>query len=136
MASYDFARPDRFVAGTVGPPGQRTFFLQAREGRALVSASLEKQQVGLLADRVNDLLDDFAGAAGTEEAAAGAVDNDPLDTPIEDEFRVVTIALSWDPDGQRVVIECDDEPPGADDEVEGDAVTREGGDDLLAPHDT
>ena len=42
---HGFDPPERFVAGTVGPPGQRTFFLQAREGVRVVSVALEKQQV-------------------------------------------------------------------------------------------
>ena len=64
MSVNEFDPPDRFVAGTVGPPGQRTFFLQASEGRRLSSVSLEKQQVSVLADRINDLLDSYAGGAG------------------------------------------------------------------------
>src|SRR6476469_6426806 len=83
MPVIDFDPPDRFVAGTVGPPGQRTFFLQASSGRRLVSVSLEKQQVSLLADRINDLLDDFAGGSATEAVAAEVEDNAPLDTPVE-----------------------------------------------------
>src|SRR5512146_328463 len=57
---YAFEPPERFVAGTVGPPGGRTFFLQARGGGRLVSVSLEKVQVSVLADRVNDRLDALA----------------------------------------------------------------------------
>ncbi|HET8600617.1 MAG TPA: DUF3090 family protein, partial [Segeticoccus sp.] len=45
MPVIEFDPPERFVAGTVGPPGQRTFFLQASSGRRLTSVSLEKQQV-------------------------------------------------------------------------------------------
>ena len=47
-----FDDPDRFVAGTIGPPGQRVFFLQAIQGRRVTSVILEKVQVALLADRV------------------------------------------------------------------------------------
>ena len=100
MRLIEFDPPDRFVAGTVGPPGQRTFFLQASEGRRLTSVSLEKQQVSVLADRINDLLDSYAGESGGDHAAAEVVDNAPLDTPIEDEFRVDRLSLAWD-DGAR-----------------------------------
>ncbi|HEY9294659.1 MAG TPA: DUF3090 family protein, partial [Microlunatus sp.] len=34
---HQFDSPDRFVAGTVGQPGERTFFLQAREGNRITS---------------------------------------------------------------------------------------------------
>ena len=56
--------PERFVAGTVGAPGQRTFFLQAREGVRITSVALEKQQVSVLAERLEALLDDLMQAQG------------------------------------------------------------------------
>ena len=111
MSTTEFDPPDRFVAGTVGPPGQRTFFLQASAGRRLASVSLEKQQVSVLADRINDMLDSYAGGAGGDHAAVEVEDNAPLDTPIEDEFRVNTLSLGWDEDRQVVVIECLDRDP-------------------------
>ena len=104
MPVHDFDPPDRFVVGTVGPPGQRTFFLQALSGRRLVSVSCEKEQVQILAERVDDVLDQFAG----EAAAAGPDDNAPLSTPIEDEFRVATLSLAWDPNRAVIVIEAFD----------------------------
>ncbi len=111
MPLHDFDPPDRFVAGTVGPPGQRTFFLQASEGRRVTSVSLEKEQVLVLASRINDLLDSYAGGAAAETAALEVVDNAPLDTPIEDEFRVNTLSLGWDEDRQVLIIECLDRDP-------------------------
>jgi uncharacterized repeat protein (TIGR03847 family) len=47
---------ERFVVGTVGIPGERTFFIQARTGSRLVSVSLEKAQVAAIADRVLQIL--------------------------------------------------------------------------------
>ncbi|MEI7777891.1 MAG: DUF3090 family protein, partial [Actinomycetes bacterium] len=44
-----FDPPERFVVGTVGQPGERTFFLQARSGSKLVAVALEKTQVSVLA---------------------------------------------------------------------------------------
>jgi len=61
-----FDNPDRFVAGTVGVPGERVFFLQARAGNRLVSIALEKEQVNLLADRMGELLDQIAVAEGVD----------------------------------------------------------------------
>ena len=48
---FDYDRPTRFVAGTVGLPGERTFYLQAREGNEVTSVALEKAQVAALAER-------------------------------------------------------------------------------------
>ena len=59
-----FDRPSRFVAGTVGQPGDRTFYLQASDGGGrTVSVALEKNQVQVLADRMSELLDEVAGRA-------------------------------------------------------------------------
>ncbi len=123
MPVHDFDPPDRFVVGTVGPPGQRTFFLQALSGRRLVSMSCEKEQVQILADRVNDVLNQFAGEAATTSPE----DNDPLATPIEDEFRVATLSLAWDPSRAVVVIEAFDAdiPEAAEDDDEATDVPEE-----------
>lgn len=107
---HRFDPPDRFVVGTVGEPGSRTFFLQARAGRRLVSVALEKQQVAVLAERVDQLLDQLLSESPTGVvipalAPAGSEDVDPLDQPIDEEFRAGTMTLSWDPDARRVVIE-------------------------------
>ncbi|HYO86013.1 MAG TPA: DUF3090 domain-containing protein [Dermatophilaceae bacterium] len=106
MALIDYSPPERFVAGTVGPPGQRQFFLQARGAGRTTSVALEKTQVSILADRVNDLLDDFAAGAATEQQAGSKLDMAPLDTPIEAEFVVGTMGLSWDPERTVIIIEC------------------------------
>jgi uncharacterized repeat protein (TIGR03847 family) len=107
---HNFEEPDRFVAGTVGEPGQRTFFLQAREGNRVTSVALEKQQVSILAERVDLLLDEALRRSGGDAtipavAPVGTNDVQPLDQPIVEEFRVGTMTLSWDPETQRVVIE-------------------------------
>lgn len=106
MALIDYDPPARFVTGTVGPPGERQFFLQASGGGRVTSVSLEKTQVSVLADRINDLLDEFAGEEATEQAAAAVTDNEPLDTPIEEDFRVGTMGLTWDPERRAVIVEC------------------------------
>ncbi|WKN50509.1 DUF3090 domain-containing protein [Nocardioides sp. Arc9.136] len=107
---HGFDPPERFVTGTVGPPGSRTFFLQARSGAKLVSVALEKQQVAALAERVDELLDDVMSSERTSATVPAVApldleDTDPLEQPIEEEFRAGTMTLSWDPDDERVVIE-------------------------------
>lgn len=107
---HGFDPPERFVAGTVGPPGSRTFFLQARAGVRVTSISLEKQQVAALAERIDELLDevmanDQASSVIPAVAPLGLEDTHPLEQPIEEEFRAGTMTLSWDPDDQRIVIE-------------------------------
>ncbi|HSE07331.1 MAG TPA: DUF3090 domain-containing protein [Nocardioidaceae bacterium] len=105
--SYD--PPERFVAGTVGQPGQRTFFLQARDGARVTSVVLEKQQVSVLATRIDELLDELMSAGGDHAIPAVAPvdleDSAPLDQPIVEEFRAGTMTLSWDSSDERVVVE-------------------------------
>lgn len=107
---HGFDPPERFVTGTVGQPGQRTFFLQAREGVRLVSVALEKQQVAALAERIDELLDEVMSSTDAEAVVPAVApydleDSDPLEQPIEEEFRAGTMTLSWDPRDARVVIE-------------------------------
>ncbi len=107
---HEFDPPDRFVVGTVGEPGARTFFLQARTGTRMVSVALEKQQVAALAERIDGLLDELVSAAEGESlipaiAPLASHDDAPLDQPIEEEFRAGTMTLSWDPGENKIVIE-------------------------------
>lgn len=102
---FSFDRPDRFVAGAVGQPGQRTFFLQATKGGQVVSVVLEKAQVAALAERLATLLIALRqtgvdiGEQPTEEAAT-------LVEPLVEEFRAGTLTLGWDADREQVVIEA------------------------------
>jgi uncharacterized repeat protein (TIGR03847 family) len=101
-----FRQPQRFVAGTVGEPGDRSFYLQAIEDARTVSVLLEKQQVSVLADRISALLQEVARRFGTEltEEDTGT-DLDPLAVPLEEEFRVGTMGLGWDADSRSIVVE-------------------------------
>jgi uncharacterized repeat protein (TIGR03847 family) len=103
-----FDRPTRFVAGTVGQPGERTFYLQASDdtGRT-VTVALEKTQVQVLADRMSELLDEIAARANTVIPPDADVDDlDPLDMPVDEEFRVAAMGLAWDGAAQAVVVEA------------------------------
>lgn len=105
-----FDAPERFIAGTVGQPGERTFFLQATQRGRVVSVALEKVQVAILADRLAELLDEVSRrgvpSAAAPQPTAALEDVAPLDQPIMEEFRVGTMALAWDPDSERVVVEA------------------------------
>jgi uncharacterized repeat protein (TIGR03847 family) len=100
---FIFDAPDRFIPGTIGEPGSRTFFLQVRKGQAIVSVALEKAQVAVLADRLSELL---MGVDPDGAVAADAPDDQPLDEPLVDQFRVGPMAIAWDEASDRVVIEA------------------------------
>ncbi|MCJ7709543.1 MAG: DUF3090 domain-containing protein, partial [Chloroflexi bacterium] len=131
---YLFDSPDHFLTGTVGEPGNRTFFLQAREGARITSVALEKVQVAAVCQRLTELLDELAhrGVEGTNE-----LDDMPpaqaLDEPINEAFRVGTLSLGWDTGEDLVLIEArelleDDDDEGEafedDDDEDGPDVLR------------
>src|SRR5580693_5801698 len=114
MPVYSYDPPERFIAGTVGQPGERSFYLQASGGGRTTSVALEKGQVSQLAERLDELLDEVlrrsAGSAPVPASAPGLPSDDgPLELPLMEEFRVGAIALAWDHDGERVIIEAQEE---------------------------
>ncbi|MFC1442614.1 DUF3090 domain-containing protein [Streptacidiphilus sp. N1-10] len=103
--------PERFVAGTVGEPGQRAFYLQASARGRVTSVLLEKTQVAALAERVEELLDEVVRRSGGSTAVpavapAEMIDSAPLDMPVVEEFRVGTMALAWDESIDRLIVEA------------------------------
>ncbi|MDT5033109.1 MAG: hypothetical protein QOC94_3280 [Actinoplanes sp.] len=106
---HAFEPPERFVAGTVGEPGDRTFFLQARGGGRVISVALEKVQVSLLAEKLEELLTEASRRFGVDLPEVPKLtdnDNAPLETPVDEEFRVGTLGLAFDVDTTTVVIEA------------------------------
>ncbi len=104
---FAFDPPERFVAGTVGPPGERTFYLQARGGGRTVSVALEKVQVSLLAEKLEELLGEANSRFGLKlPESSDAIDNEPLDAPVDEEFRVGTLGLAYDVEDSSVIIEA------------------------------
>lgn len=131
MPVYSYDPPERFIAGTVGQPGERTFYLQAAHGARVTSVALEKGQVSQLAERLEELLDEVAKRTGAgRDAQAVPTDDGPLDLPLTEDFRVGSIALAWDHDGERVIIEAQEdseepiEPLSEDIPEDGPAVLR------------
>ena len=107
---HEFAWPDRVVVGTIGLPGARTFYLQVRAGKQIVSIALEKQQSALLAEKIDDILDQLITAEGNPFSVPTGtpielVDNDPLEA-VQEQFRAGAMSLGWDPTTAQVVIEA------------------------------
>jgi uncharacterized repeat protein (TIGR03847 family) len=107
---HEFVWPDRVVIGTVGVPGARTFYLQVRAGTQLVSVALEKQQSALLAEKIDEILDQLITVEGNRfsvptRTPIELVDNDPLEA-VQEQFRTGAMSLGWDPTTAHVVIEA------------------------------
>ena len=133
---FIFDPPERFVAGTIGEPGDRTFFLQARDGGRVVSVVLEKVQVAVLAERLGRAPRRARPARRRRRPtprggdSARAADTGPLDEPLNEAFRAGSLTLGWDGDAERVLVEAraQDEDGEAIDPDEDDDEDEDGPD--------
>ena len=90
-----FTNPERCVAGTVGSPGERAFFVQAREKNRIVSVALEKAQVQAIATRLELIVAEVRKSSPLISVTTEPQDDAPLDTPVDEEFQVGSISLAW-----------------------------------------
>lgn len=102
-SEHVFEAPERFVVGTVGRPGERTFYLQVVSAGAIVTVGLEKAEVAALAEGLQVLLQQV-GVDSVPAALPVPADQAPLQTPFAEDFRVSELSVAWD--GQHVVVEA------------------------------
>ncbi len=104
--NYDLDPVDRITVGAVGQPGQRTFYLQARARREILSLVLEKEQVGALGTALEQLLENLAEKnpllSTTEDLIV--VTNMDLEEPVEEGFRIGQLGLGYDEGRDLLVI--------------------------------
>jgi uncharacterized repeat protein (TIGR03847 family) len=101
----NFNEVDRFTVGTVGVPGDRTFFLQIRFGSTLLSTSIEKSQVAAISERLQYMLKEIRQIHPLAPRPQLTRDSLPLETPVEDEFRVGSIAIFYDDESSKIQID-------------------------------
>ncbi len=133
----NFDSPDQFVAGTIGEPGHRAFFLQARQGGSIVSVAAEKTQVAVLAANLAALLDTLAerGVEGIPvDAGDRLIDDEPLGEPLVEAFRIGAMTIGWDSARATVLVQAaaiaDDDD---EDETVGQATLADDDDDTDGP---
>ncbi|HEU4398756.1 MAG TPA: DUF3090 domain-containing protein [Actinomycetota bacterium] len=118
MPSRDLDPVTRLTADAVGTPGQRTFYLQAASGPDQVTLLVEKEQVRRLAESLQSWLPELAAdrPEDPDEARVAEAGELALSEPLEPDFRVGQLSLSYDPERDRVVVVAtelvagDDEP--------------------------
>lgn len=123
--ALEFDWPDRAVVGTIGRPGARTFYLQVRSGKHVVSIALEKEQSALLAEKIDEILDQLEAVDGNPFSVPTTtplelVDNGQLEA-VQEQFRTGVLSLGWDPTMAQLIIEAyplpdDDDDDGSPDE--------------------
>jgi uncharacterized repeat protein (TIGR03847 family) len=124
--SFDFEAPDFFTTGTVGVPGRRTFYLQAREAGSVVTLKLEKEQIRALAEYLAKLLNDLPDP--------GALPRDmALLEPVSEAWVVGSLGVAYDEAADRILIvaeelseEAEEEDDDDDDEAAEESAAEEG----------
>ena len=115
---YEFSQPDRFVAGTVGQPGERAFFLQVRKGTRLLSVAVEKAQVQAMSTRLEVMIAEIRKSSPLLGIEKLPLDDASLESPIEAEFQVGAMSLAWNEESGLLSVELF--------ELEDDEVDSEG----------
>ena len=100
-----FDNIERFTVGTVGVPGERTFFIQFKSGNELFSTSLEKSQVAAMSERLQYMLKEIRQVHPLSLRPQLQRDSLPLENPVLDEFRVGSIAIFYDEKSERIQID-------------------------------
>jgi len=108
-SSFDFDAPDHFTTGAVGPPGQRVFFLQARQAGAVANLRLEKQQVAALGDYLAGILADLP------DAEVEPTDIELIEPAIE-EWVVGALAVAYEEADDRVLLVAEEYVPEPDED--------------------
>jgi len=95
----------RFTVGTIGVPGERSFWIQIRSDNTLLSLAMEKGQVAAMADRLKAMLKEISNAHPLMPKPLSERDSLPLETPVVGDFQVGAIALFYDEESQQIQID-------------------------------
>ena len=102
---YEFTTPERFVAGTVGEPGERAFYLQIRSNARLFSVAVEKAQVQAISARLEVMIAEIRKSNPLMIIEKLPIDDAPLESPIDAEFQIGAMSLAWDEESTLICVE-------------------------------
>jgi uncharacterized repeat protein (TIGR03847 family) len=100
-----FSRPERFVTGTVGEPGERAFYLQVRNSSQLLSVAVEKAQVQAITTRLDVMIAEIRKVNPLITIEKFPIDDAPLESPVDSEFQIGAMSLAWDEETSLICIE-------------------------------
>jgi uncharacterized repeat protein (TIGR03847 family) len=103
-SEIDLNPVDFITVGTIGPKGQRVFYLQAGKGEQVVSLIIEKEQAWALSEAIRELVEDLDQRYPELDPTDVSDLNMELRDPIEPMFRVAQMGLGYDEDRQMVVL--------------------------------
>ena len=98
--SFDFERPDFFTAGAVGKPGERVFYLQAREAGRLITLKCEKEQVRALGEYLAGLITKLGAPKGKLPTE---MDLPPFAEPA---WIVASMGVGYDEEHERIIVDA------------------------------
>jgi uncharacterized repeat protein (TIGR03847 family) len=98
--SFDFEQPDFFTAGAVGKPGDRTFYLQAREKGRLITLKCEKEQVRALGEYLAGLITKLGAPKGKVPAEMDLL---PFAEPA---WIVASMGVGYDEEHERIIVDA------------------------------
>jgi uncharacterized repeat protein (TIGR03847 family) len=131
VSSYELDPLDLFTAGTVGPPGQRVFYLQFVAAGEVATLKVEKGQVAALAAYLAQLLSDLPAPAADDIPAQGDLD---LVEPFDVAWTVGELAVAYDDENDAFIVRADEiqtvDPDDDDDEDDDDDILGAGTDDI------
>jgi uncharacterized repeat protein (TIGR03847 family) len=104
-------RPDRFVTGTIGPPGQRVFYLQASQGAEVVTLRLEKQQVAALAEYLAGIMSDLPPTEAERQPTE-------LIEPVDEAWTIGSLGVAYDEAADRVLLVAEELVPDDEESAE------------------
>ena len=102
---YEFTKPERFVAGTVGEPGERAFYLQVRASTRLLCVAVEKAQVQAISSRLEIMIGEIRKSNPLLIVEKLPTDDAQLESPIDAEFQIGAMSLAWDDESKLISIE-------------------------------
>jgi len=106
----EFERADKVTAGAIGGPGQRTFFIQARQGERTVTILVEKEQVELLSTSILEIL----ATVGSETGEGPPEEALELEPPLEPVWRAGRLSIGYAEDRDRMLLELEELVEGAE----------------------
>lgn len=95
---------DFITIGTIGPKGQRVFYLQAGQGVKLVSMVIEKEQSWALSEAIKEMMDELDTRIEDRNPSELPPRDMDLREPIEPVFRISQLGLGYDEEQDKVVL--------------------------------
>lgn len=97
--SFHFEAVELLTVGTLGPRGQRVFYLQCRSEGELVSLKFEKHQAAALAEYLDRVLEQLPPTRMEELA-----DDLDLREPVVEAWTIGALGIAYDESADRIML--------------------------------